>query len=39
MVLTAEIIDNCNEHVEWACSNLLDFTTDAKNAIMLMSSL
>ena len=39
LVPTAEIIDNFNEHVEWARSNLLDFTTDVKNAITLMSSL
>ena len=39
VVPTAKIIDNFNEHVEWARSNLLDFTTDVKNAITLMSSL
>ena len=38
-VPTAEIIDNFNEHVEWARSDLLDFTTNVKNAITLMSSL
>ena len=39
LVPPAEIIDDFNEHVEWARSNLLDFTTNVKNAIMLMSSL
>ena len=39
VVPIAEIIDNFNKYVEWARSNLLDFTTNVKNAITLMSSL
>ena len=39
VVPTAETIDDFNKYVEWACSNLLDFTTDVKNAITLMRSL
>ena len=39
VVPTAEIIDDFNKHAEWAGSNLLDFTTNVKNVIMLMSSL
>ena len=39
LVPITEIIDNFNKYVEWARSDLLDFTTNAKNAITLMSSL